>query len=92
MPCVNCNKAELFEIARRFPIEIERVAKWEQLVKMASKRQAATFFPTANGQGDGIHEVVEWSKTAYGGKQYDLLKALEFEDVPLCSSVYGLCE
>lgn len=92
MPCVNCNKSELFEIARRFPKEIERIAKWEELVKKVSKRQGATFFPTASGLGNGIYEVVEWSKTAYGGRQYDLLKAIEFEDVPACSSVYGLCE
>lgn len=93
LPCINCGKQELFEIARRFPAEIARVAEWERLVKMASKRQAATFFPTANGRGtDGIYDEVEWSKTAYGGKNYDLVKAIEFEDVPLCSSQYGLCE
>lgn len=92
MPCINCNKAELFEIARRFPEVVERVAEWERLVKIASKRQASTFFPTADGRGDGIYDLVEWSKTAYGGKQYDLIKALEWEDVPQCSSVYGLCE
>ena len=92
MPCINCNKLELFEIARRFPEEIKRVAEWEELVSLASKRVAATFFPTAHGQGDGIYEWVEWSKTTYGGKQYDLLKAIEFENVPVCSSQYGLCE
>ncbi|TPG93534.1 phosphoadenosine phosphosulfate reductase (plasmid) [Brevibacillus laterosporus] len=92
MPCLNCNKQELFEIARRFPKEIERVAEWERIVAKASKRGLPTFFPTANGNGDNIHEVVEWSKTAYGGKQYDLVKAIEFENVPACSSAYGLCE
>lgn len=92
MPCINCNKAELFEIARRFPKEIARVAEWEQLVKLASKRGAATFFPTAHGQGNGIYEWVDWSKTTHGGKQLDLVKAIEFENVPACSSVYGLCE
>ncbi|WP_010276485.1 phosphoadenosine phosphosulfate reductase domain-containing protein [Paenibacillus senegalensis] len=92
MPCINCGKQELFEIARRFPEEVARIAEWEELVKKASKRQGATFFPTANGQGEGVHEVVEWSKTTYGGKQYDLVKAIEFEDVPVCSSQYGLCE
>lgn len=92
MPCINCNKAELFEIARRFPNEIARVSEWEQLVKLASKRQAATFFPTANGQGNNIHEWVDWSKTTRGGKQLDLVKAIEFENVPACSSAYGLCE
>ena len=92
MPCINCNKAELFEIARRFPEERARVAEWEQLVKLASKRGAATFFPTAHGQGNGIYEWVDWSKTSYGGKQLDLVKAIEFENVPACSSAYGLCE
>lgn len=92
MPCINCNKAELFEIARRFPNEIARVAEWEQIVKMASKRGAATFFPTAHGQGNGIHEWVEWSKTSYGGKNYDLMKKLAWDSVPMCSSQYGLCE
>ncbi|MBU7320300.1 phosphoadenosine phosphosulfate reductase domain-containing protein [Paenibacillus oleatilyticus] len=92
LPCVNCGKAELFEIARRFPEEVARVAEWERLVKMASKRQAATLFPTANGHGNGIYDEVEWSKTAYGGKQYDLIKAIEFDNVPVCSSQYGLCE
>lgn len=92
MPCINCGKQELFEIARRFPEEIDRVREWERIVKLVSKRGGATFFPTANGQGEGIDDLVEWSKTTYGGKQYDLLKYIEFEDVPVCSSQYGLCE
>lgn len=93
MPCINTNKAELFEIARRFPKEIARVAQWEEIVKQASKRGASTLFPTANGRGtNGIYGEVEWAKTSYGGNQYDLEKLIAFEDVPLCSSVYGLCE
>jgi 3'-phosphoadenosine 5'-phosphosulfate sulfotransferase (PAPS reductase)/FAD synthetase len=91
MPCINANKGELFEIARRYPEEIERVVKWEELVAKASKRGASSFFSTRDGHGH-IEEAVEWSKTVYGGKQYDLVKAIEFEDVPTCSSVYGLCE
>ncbi|MFC4102868.1 phosphoadenosine phosphosulfate reductase domain-containing protein [Paenibacillus xanthanilyticus] len=93
MPCVNCNKGELFEISRRFPAEIDRIREWEAIVKQASKRGAATFFPTAHGQGNGIDEWVEWSKTTHGGKNMDLLKAIELaDDPPMCSSVYGLCE
>jgi 3'-phosphoadenosine 5'-phosphosulfate sulfotransferase (PAPS reductase)/FAD synthetase len=92
MPCINCNKDELFEIARRFPDEIQRVAAWEQLVKKVSKRGAATFFPTAHGQGNGIDEWVEWSKTSFGGKQYDMMKVMKFIEPITCSSVYGLCE
>jgi 3'-phosphoadenosine 5'-phosphosulfate sulfotransferase (PAPS reductase)/FAD synthetase len=91
MPCINANKGELFEIARRYPEEIERIAKWEEIVRQSSKLGAATFFCTRDGHGE-IKQAVEWSKTIYGGKQYDLVKAIEFEDVPMCSSVYGLCE
>ncbi|MDM5352609.1 phosphoadenosine phosphosulfate reductase family protein [Lysinibacillus sphaericus] len=89
MPCINSKKEELYEIARRFPEEIERVARWEEIVSKASKRGSATFF-TSDDRGHGIHDVVEWSKTAYGGIQYDLLKLME--EVPMCSSQYGLCE
>lgn len=91
MPCINCGKDELFEIARRFPEEIDRVREWERIVSQASKRQGSTFFPIAHGHG--IDEVVEWSKTSYGGKNYDLLKVIEFEEEkPACASAYGLCE
>jgi len=89
MPCINSKKEELYEIARRFPEEIERVARWEEIVSKASKRGSATFF-TSDDRGHGIHDVVEWSKTTYGGVQYDLLKLME--EVPMCSSQYGLCE
>lgn len=89
MPCINSQKEELYEIARRFPEEIERVSKWEEIVSKASKRGSATFF-TSDHRGHGIDDVVEWSKTAYGGVQYDLLKLME--EVPVCSSQYGLCE
>jgi 3'-phosphoadenosine 5'-phosphosulfate sulfotransferase (PAPS reductase)/FAD synthetase len=92
MPCINTNKAELFEIQRRFPAEVERVATWEKIVSMASKRQAASFFKHDKVAGNDIREWVEWSKTTRGGKNYDLLKYLESEDTITCSSQYGLCE
>lgn len=89
MPCINSRKEELHEIARRFPNEIARVAKWEEIVSKASKRGSATFF-TSDSRGHGIEDVVEWSKTSRGGTQYDLLKLVE--ETPTCSSQYGLCE
>ncbi len=92
MPCINCGKQELYEIARRYPVEIERIAAWEGIVAKASKRGASTFFSTSSGHGEGIHDEVAWSRTAHGGKNYDLFKAMEFEDFPTCSSQYGLCE
>lgn len=92
MPCINSNKNELFEIARRYPGEIERLAEWERIVAKASKRGGASFFPHDDVSGKGIYEYVEWSKTSFGGRQYDMEKLIGFEDIPTCSSQYGLCE
>lgn len=44
MPCINVRKSELFEIAKRFPEQIDRIEAWEAAVTEASKRGAATFF------------------------------------------------
>lgn len=93
MPCINVNKAELFEISRRFPEEIERIAEWEKIVAGASKWGDSSFLPALDDDDKkNIHDWVEWSKTTYGGHNYDLLKMIELEEFPTCSSVYGLCE
>lgn len=94
MPCINCGKDELREIAQRFPEHIERIARWERLVsKVCRPRSPVSFFHLGtqghSGQDNRIHAVVEWSKTTRGGRQYDLLTV----DEPIaCSSAYGLCE
>lgn len=101
MPCINSRKDELLEISRRFPEEVERVARWERLVSMASKTSSATFFP-ANRLGaktaaevdveeHGIQGTVKWAKTSRGGMQLDILRVMEATG-PVCTSVYGLCE
>ncbi|MCY1445080.1 Phosphoadenosine phosphosulfate reductase family protein [compost metagenome] len=101
MPCVNCGKNELREIADRWPDEVARVREWERLVSLASKRGAATFFPAVNDPTvsasdaisagtHGIDRMVEWSRTARGGRQFDLIAATN--DGSTCSSAYGLCE
>lgn len=94
MPCINTSKDELAEIARRWPWVIDKLEKWERLVMLASKCRGASFFPAPNDgrgalRGDNIREYVEWAKTSFGGRQYDLLKAGE---ALACSSSYGLCE
>ncbi|MCW5323722.1 phosphoadenosine phosphosulfate reductase [Verminephrobacter aporrectodeae subsp. tuberculatae] len=101
MPCINCSKADLRQIAVRFPDHIERIAEWEGIVSACSKRGSSTFFPPgtdAHAAQDvrevfaalGIRNRVEWSKTTRGGKQFDLLQVLD--EPSTCSSVYGLCE
>jgi 3'-phosphoadenosine 5'-phosphosulfate sulfotransferase (PAPS reductase)/FAD synthetase len=107
MPCIHCWKAEMREIARRFPEEIERVAAWERLVSDASKhdcstladaRTTAKFLGTGSSAAEirpdthGIKTYVEWAQTSRGGRQFDLINAIEAVDVPMCSSIYGLCE
>lgn len=98
-PCINVRKAELREIANRFPEVIERIAEWERLVSEASKRGSTTFMATvtvgAESDDDvspethGIEYAVQWARTTHGGRQYDLLP----DDEPtMCSSQYGLCE
>jgi 3'-phosphoadenosine 5'-phosphosulfate sulfotransferase (PAPS reductase)/FAD synthetase len=105
MPCINCRKDELRQIALRFPEVIDRIDRWEQLVQKASKRGAATFFAGSNVKHPkgsiadmtalevmeiaSIRQAVEWSKTARGGIQYDLMIAT---DEKACSSAYGLCD
>lgn len=102
MPCINANKAEIAEIARRFPEHVDRIEEWELVVGAASKREYATFFAKGPGDSPGkigsrqvfeianIRQVVQWSKTTRGGRQFDLLKPAE--EVAACSSSYGLCE
>ncbi|MDE4918177.1 3'-phosphoadenosine 5'-phosphosulfate sulfotransferase (PAPS reductase)/FAD synthetase [Cupriavidus metallidurans] len=97
MPCINCSKGELREIARRFPAEVERIAAWERLVsEVCRPRSPVSFFHLGAkghaGQSSTIHSVVEWSRTGRGGRQYDLLVMAELESPAQCSSAYGLCE
>ena len=94
MPCVNTSKDELAAIDQRWPWVIDKLDDWERIVTLASKCRGASFFPApADGRGalrgDNIRDYVEWAKTSYGGRQYDLLKAGE---ALACSSAYGLCE
>lgn len=95
MPCINCRKDELREIARRFPEHIARIAAWERLVsEVCRPRSPVSFFHMGTkgpqGQSSTIASVVEWSKTTRGGRQFSLLT--ELEEPTACASAYGLCE
>jgi len=96
--CINCEKSEIAQAAKRFPEVIDRIREWQSIVAQVSRMQAATFF---SGNADDplagdIDRMVAWSRTTRGGKQFDLLQALaraEAEEVGLmCESAYGLCE
>lgn len=97
MPCIHARKDELLEISKRFPDEIERVARWEKIVQQASKTGTATLLNAgipglSNEEAEkasNIYQMVEWSKTSKGRSQYDFLR---MQEGPSCSSIYGLCE
>lgn len=95
MPCINSSKAELLEISRRFPAEVERVAEWERLVSQVCRPLSpVSFFHRGaqghSGQASTIKHVIEWSRTSRGGRQFSLLTDLN--EPTVCSSAYGLCE
>ncbi|WP_337882260.1 phosphoadenosine phosphosulfate reductase family protein [Chromobacterium haemolyticum] len=101
MPCINISKEELRTISVRWPEELRRLAWWELLVSQASKRGFSTFFhkgPGENGKGTpqatfhaaNVWQVVQWSRTTRGGRQFDLLADLD--EPTACASSYGLCE
>lgn len=102
MPCINANKNEIREMARRFPEHMDRIEAWEIAVGQACRREFSTFFAKGPGDSPGdigpravyetanIREVIRWSQTTRGGRQFDLLAASE--ELPACSSAYGLCE
>jgi 3'-phosphoadenosine 5'-phosphosulfate sulfotransferase (PAPS reductase)/FAD synthetase len=98
MPCIHVRKDELLEISRRFPDEIARVERWESIVRSASKRGTATLLDSgvkglSNEEAEkasNILEMVEWSKTSRGRRQFDFFRVQD--DGPTCSSQYGLCE
>ncbi len=103
MPCIHARKNEIKEISMRFPEEMERIARWELMVGIASKRYHSSFFAadkTPQGrkllkQSRGgafpaplIFDVIEWSKTDRSS-HYDMFS---INQPSMCSSIYGLCE
>lgn len=98
MPCINCRKSELRQIASHFPEHIARFAQWEAIVAAASKRRSATYFAAFTDPTDadrlgtysGIRTLVEWAQTARGGRQF----AMFFDEQAGggCNSDLALCE
>jgi len=84
MPCIMCRKSELSSIAFKFPEELERIKRWENLVSRVSKKGCSTFFSEADGKGSGIDQVKEWALKGYSES--------EDETGGGCSSTAGVCE
>lgn len=98
LPCIMENKRGLRMLRQRRPDVVEKLLRWERLVAAASKRGQATFFgpgttPRKQPGEDpypNAAEVLDWSLTTHGGRQYDMIAAMD--DTAMCSSEYGLCE
>lgn len=104
-PCINSRKKEVGLIARHTPEKIDEMREWERRVSMVSRRDAggdgsfATFFSADKVPGDQddwsratIDRVVEWTRTTRGGRQFDMIAAIDAEGPLACDSEYGLCE
>ena len=83
-PCVNWGKDDILNLSKRSPEMIDKVRAWE-------KQTGRTFFPplVPGMEINWIDDVVRWSKTMHGGKQFGLHV---LEERPACESIYGLCE
>ena len=98
-PCIFARKKELRFVADNDPKRIEQIRLLEGLVSDAAKERYAkkgetlesNSAPTFFGRGDPtltIDEMVDWSRTAYGGKQYELFSDSDREG---CMR-WGMCE
>ena len=103
MPCIMARKGEIAEIAARFPNQIDRLEDWEGQVTDSAKRGAASFFASDKSpegralEGDelktrsiGIREIVTWATGDNDPNQVGLFR--DDQELPSCSSLYGLCE
>ena len=97
LPCINSSKKDIRLVAQLFPWAIEKIRDWEQEVRAASRMSCSTFFhATTTPGGDGspvqIDEVVRWSKTRRGARQFDMMAYFEPPTSEVCVYVGGLCE
>lgn len=103
-PCINSSKAEVRAMAKFRPERVDFIASQENLVgsrgiatffakKTIPQRYCSKEIMSSNGVihfVPTIHDVVEWSKTAWGGDQY--LLDLDFHDDLVSCDLRGHCE
>ncbi len=98
MPCINASKDEIREISVRFPGHLVRISEWEYKVSRCSKRGFSTFFhkiddltgsPASIFSHCKIDQVIKWSRTSRGGRQFNMFA--DFAEPTACASSYGLC-
>ena len=99
-PCIMSRKSEILAVAKADPWRIDEIRELERQVGDAAEKRAAdrgeeagerpAFFQARDRSGDKrwpIDRVVEWSKTARGGKQFEMFHTSN----PGCQ-MWGLCD
>jgi 3'-phosphoadenosine 5'-phosphosulfate sulfotransferase (PAPS reductase)/FAD synthetase len=84
-PCVNNGKEDILNWVLRRPLMIDKIRDWEN-------DTGYTYFPPmvpGLPSNNTIDQVVEWARTARGGRQ-QLFPI--FHERESCESKYGLCE
>lgn len=103
MPCINCSNRELAEIGRRFPEEINRIAKWEKLVAKTTRNPESresgvvSFFPFKKKEQDPhftAHDAVALASSKKGFQEWKNSEWFDDDaDPDVCSAVYPIvCE
>lgn len=97
-PCINSGKEDVRRWADRSPEMIDKVRTWEQEAGMTFFPPKVPKLPLRPSPRSGkmerfnwVDEMVEWSRTDYGGAQFNILKQPGIER-PSCESRFGLCE
>lgn len=90
-PCINSTKSEILLVSKLFPEHIDKVAKWEELIKKIGPFKDATFFHLNQKRhlvkGFTVYDYVEYCKTENKSgrprKNYDFY---------FCNASEGMCE
>jgi 3'-phosphoadenosine 5'-phosphosulfate sulfotransferase (PAPS reductase)/FAD synthetase len=90
-PCINSRKKE---IKRLPPERIALIKELEDVItklrreRLGEDQEAATFFQSVvRGEIMNIEEMSQWSRTSYGGKQFEM-----FEKEPPTCIKWGMCD
>lgn len=86
-PCINTNKKEIKHLSQNRINLIDKIETEINKIRQEQNKSPCGFFKTKNRNKTLINDVVKWSKTSYGGKQYFLFDTTE----PTCIK-WGLCD
>lgn len=105
-PCMMSAKFEIRMIADKFPERIDKIEEWEHKIgdghssffhaQTVTKRFRRTLVERGGKSYyvASIRDVVDWSHTAWGGKEYDSgpQPSLFEDEGPTCANNSGACE